>query len=153
MAFHVQMVALMLTTRLSVVLVPALFAVAACAPSQTVPADANVQTLQTQSVVLRGTAPANGGSLSCADAAPGGSASYLELKEDVTANVALRPMAGVAVLHVTNVATHKTWCVMTKGDGTGAMIPGEFGMGVYAIDVQCSRTDAAQPYAVQFEKL
>jgi len=144
----------MLTPRRSTALLPALLAAVACAPSQSAPPpDARVETLQTQKLVLRGTAPPNSGSLSCASPSTGGSPRYLELKEDMTANIALRPMDGVAVLHVTNLATHKTWCVMTQGDGTGATIPGEFAMGVYAIDVQCSRSGAAQPYAVQFDKL
>jgi hypothetical protein len=112
-----------------------------------------VEILQTQHLVLRGTAPANEGSLSCASPSPSASPSYLELRDDMTGNINLRPMAGVAVLHVTNLATHKTWCVMTQGDGTGASIPGEFATGVYAIDVQCSRSTAAQQYAVQVEKL
>ena len=47
-------------------------------------------------------------------------------------NVTLRPTRNVAVLHVAQLGTQKTWCVMTKGDGLGASIPADFPRGVYS---------------------
>jgi hypothetical protein len=118
-----------------------------------VPDGAHVATLQTERIVLRGTAPANPASASCANTSGASTPQYLELKEDVTANVVLRPLAGVAVLHVQELASNKTWCVMSKGDGTGAMIPGQFPMGVYAISVESSHATEPMTYAVAFERL
>lgn len=57
------------------------------------------------------------------------------------------------MLHVQELATNKTWCVMSKGDGSGAMIPGEFPMGVYAISVEGSHSSEPMAYAIAFERL
>jgi hypothetical protein len=136
------------------VLSSALAAVTGCAAGGrgALPADARVETLQTDRMVMRGTAAPNAASVTCAQM-QGGSPKYLELKSDETANMVLRPLDGVAVLHVQELATNKTWCVMTKGDGTGAAINGTFPMGVYAISVEASHSDHAMPYAVSIEKL
>jgi hypothetical protein len=117
------------------------------------PPGAHVETLQTQRLVLHGTAPANPASVTCANRSGSSTPQYLELKEDATANVVLRPIAGVAVLHVQELASNKTWCVMSKGDGTGALISGEFPIGVYAISVEGSHASDPLPYAVAFERL
>lgn len=138
--------------RLPSLLAP-LFLSAACASTHgAAPEGARVETLQTQRLVLRGVSESTSGSASCRTPAQGRSPTYVELQEDATGNFALRPMAGVAVLHVTHLGTHRTWCVATQSDGTGASIPGEFVAGVYAVDVQ-SAGSAGQPYAVQFERL
>jgi hypothetical protein len=120
-----------------------------------VPAGAHVETLQTQSLVLRGTAPAHPGSASCGSSSATAPAQshLLELKEDTTGNIMLRPTSAVAVLHVALLGSSKTWCVTTKGDGTGATIPGDFAMGVYAISVEGSQSKAPLAYQVVFEKL
>jgi hypothetical protein len=117
------------------------------------PPGAHVESLQTQRIVLHGTAPANAASVTCANRSGSSTPQYLELKEDATANVVLRPIAGVAVLHVQELASNKTWCVMSKGDGAGAMISGEFPLGVYAISVEGSHSSEPMPYAVAFERL
>jgi hypothetical protein len=118
-----------------------------------VPPGAHVEVLQTERIVLRGTAAANAASASCADPSGRAEPQYLELKEDAAANVILRPIAGVAVLHVRELASSRTWCAMSPGDGAGAAIPGEFPAGVYAISVQGSRSTGPLPYTVAFEKL
>jgi hypothetical protein len=119
-----------------------------------VPAGAHVETLQTQSLVLRGTAPAHPGSASCAPSAVAPSQSHLlELKEDVTGNIVLRPTNVPAVMHVALLGSAKTWCVTTKGDGTGATIPGDFATGVYAISVEGSGSRTPLTYQIVFEKL
>jgi hypothetical protein len=118
-----------------------------------VPPGAHVELLQTQKLVLHGTAAANPSSASCADRPDHAAPQYLELKEDVAANVVLRPIGAVAVLHVQDLASSRTWCVMTRGDGTGATLPGEFPAGVYAISVQGSHSTEALPYVVSFERL
>jgi len=138
---------------LTAAIAPLLFTIA-CATSShgAAPEGAHVETVQTQRLVLRGVSEGTTGSASCKAPAAGKSTSYVELKEDTNGNFALRPMAGVAVLHVTHLGTQKTWCMTTQSDGSGAIIPGEFATGVYAVDVQ-SAGSSSQPYAVQFERL
>jgi hypothetical protein len=150
------MAAAMTKSLRTLALVPCLAVAAigtgACAPSQgVIPEGAHVEMVQTQRVVLHGTAQNSAGTLSCSSPKKAGSPSYFELKDDATANIALRPMAGVAMLHVTNLATQKTWCAMSRPDGTGATIPGEFASGVYAVDVQSS--GGAVAYSVLLERL
>jgi hypothetical protein len=138
----------------SLVVVATLGAAGCSTAHDAVPAGAHVDTLQTQSLVLRGTAPAHPGSASCGSAADVTPQSHLlELKEDATANIVLRPTSSVAVMHVAQLGTSKTWCVMTKGDGGGATIPGDFATGVYAISVEGSCSSAPLAYQVMFEKL
>jgi hypothetical protein len=138
---------------LLVAVIPALAAIA-CSPARTaLPPDAHVETLQTASLFLHGTAAPHPASASCASSATESTTRYLQLKEDTTANIVLRPTGSVAVLHVQELATNKTWCVMTRGDGSGATIPGEFPGGVYSITVEGSHSDTPTPYSVMFEKL
>ncbi|HEY1691982.1 MAG TPA: hypothetical protein VGG39_07460 [Polyangiaceae bacterium] len=126
----------------------------ACAPAKsTVPPGARVEILQTQRLVLHGTAAAHPESATCASSHDGSTPQYLQLNEDMTGNIALRPVGGVAVLHLQELATNRTWCVMTHDDGTGAAIPGDFPGGVYAITVEGSHAVAETPYAVVVEKL
>lgn len=136
----------------ALVLAPALLAVACGSSQGNVPEGAHVEAVQTQRLVLHGKTHGNGGTLSCSTPSTGAAPSYFELKEDSTANIALRPMNGVAMLHVTSLATQKTWCAMTRPDGTGATIPGDFASGVYAIDVE-SASAAPQAYSVLLERL
>jgi hypothetical protein len=123
-------------------------------PRDAVPAGAHVETLQTRSLVLRGTAPAHPGSASCGSpAATPEHAHLLELKDDTTGDIVLRPTSSPAVLHVALLGSTKTWCVTTKGDGSDVSIPGEFAAGVYAISVEGSGSRAPLAYQVVFEQL
>jgi hypothetical protein len=126
----------------------------ACSPSRSpLPPDARVEILQTDKLVLHGTAAPHPESASCASNARDTSTVFLQLNEETTGNFVLRPTAGVAVLHVEELDTNRTWCVMTHGDGTGGTIPGEFPSGTYAITVQGSRSAAATPYSVVIERM
>ncbi|HEY8089659.1 MAG TPA: hypothetical protein VIF09_17485 [Polyangiaceae bacterium] len=118
-----------------------------------VPPGAHVEILQTAKLVLHGTAAAHPESANCASGAAAATPQYLQLNEDMTGNIGLRPIGGVAVLHVQELASNRTWCVMTHGDGAGAGIPGDFPSGVYAITVEGSHSDAATPYAVVVERM
>jgi hypothetical protein len=144
-----------LSTALAALL-PALAVVPllACSPARTaLPPDAHVEILQTQRLVLHGTIAPHPASASCASSAAGSPAQFLQLNDDTMGNIVLRPTAGVAVLHVQELATNKTWCVMTGGDGSGATIPGQFPGGVYSISVEGSHSEGPTPYAVMFERL
>jgi hypothetical protein len=127
---------------------------AACAsPHDVVPSGAHVETLQTRSIVLRGTAPAHPGSASCGSSAANPShAHLLELKDDTTGDIVLRPTSGPAVLHVALLGSTKTWCVTSQGDGDAA-IPGAFAAGVYSISVEGSGSRAPLAYQVVFEQM
>ena len=127
----------------------------ACAPARSaLPADARVEILQTERLVLHGTASASPAGASCTSAGAAGSRPvYLQLNEQTNGNILLRPTAGVAVLHVEELATNRTWCVMTHADGTGAAIPADFPGGVFAISVEASRAAGSLPFEVVFERL
>jgi hypothetical protein len=133
-------------------LLPALGALA-CSPAKSaVPAGAHLEIMQTQRLVLHGTAAAHPESATCASGSAASTPQYLQLNEDITGNFALRPVGGVAILHL-QLATNRTWCVMTHDDGTGATIPGEFPGGVYSVTVEGSHSIAPTPYSVIVEKL
>jgi hypothetical protein len=145
-----------LVRLLSVSALAALSATAslACSTSRpAIPPGAHVEILQTQKLVLHGTAAAHPESATCASSASTAAPQYLQLDEDITGAIGLRPMGGVAVLHVQELASNRTWCVMTHGDGTGASIPGDFPGGVYAITVEGSHSDAPTAYSVVVERM
>jgi hypothetical protein len=126
----------------------------ACSPSRSpLPPGARLEILQTEKLVLHGTAAPHPQSASCASRTRDASTRFLQLNEDTTGNFVLRPTAGVAVLHVEELATNRTWCVMTQGDGNGGTIPGEFASGIYAITVECSHSDTPTPYSVVVERM
>ena len=126
----------------------------ACSPARSaVPPDARVEILQTDKLVLHGTAAPHPESATCATSPKDSTTRFLQLNDDTTANIVLRPTGGVALLHVEQLATSRTWCVMTHDDGTGGTIPGEFPSGLYAITVEGSHSDAPTPYAVVIEKM
>lgn len=126
----------------------------ACSPVRSaLPPDAHVEILQTEKLVLHGTAAPHPESATCASRMAGSAPQYLQLNDDTRASFFLRPVPGVAVMHVEQLATNQTWCVMTRGDGSGASLPGEFSDGIYAITVEGSHSEAAMPYAVLVERL
>jgi hypothetical protein len=126
----------------------------ACTPARSaLPPGAHVEILQTQKLVLHGTAAAHPESATCASSGPAASPQFLQLNEDITGNIGLRPTGGTAVLHLQELATNRTWCVMTHADGTGASIPGDFPGGLYAVTVEGSRSDTPTPYSVVVERL
>jgi len=122
-----------------------------------VPANARVDIMQTDKMVLHGTADASLASPNCkTDALP--AKHLVELKDDLAGHIILRPAGAepaprLAVLHVTQLDTNRTWCVQTSSDGTTATIPGEFPMGVYAISVTEARSATPHKYEVVVEKL
>jgi hypothetical protein len=129
-------------------------AVAACAPVDTpaeTPSGAHVETLQTLRLVVHGTASARP-SASCGSV-PSSPPVYVRLTDEISGDFTLRPLKGAAVLHVQELATSKTWCAMTRDDGTGAVIEGEFPGGVFAIRVEGESVSGATPFEVVVERL
>lgn len=126
----------------------------ACSTSHpALPPGSHVEILQTQKLVLHGTAAPHPESATCASSAAAGAPQYLQLNEDITGSIGLRPTGGVAVLHVQELASNRTWCVMTHGDGAGAAIPGDFPGGTYAITVEGSHSEAPTAYSVVVERM
>jgi hypothetical protein len=130
---------------------------AGCAAGTPVPADARVETMQTDKMVLRGDAESTAESPSCKmDPLP--AKHFVRLNQKTNGHVLLRPAAGqpkleLAVLHVTHLDSNRTWCVQSAADGSIASIPAEFPYGVYAISVTEGRSASSHRYEVVFEKL
>jgi hypothetical protein len=123
-----------------------------CAPAEIpVPSGVHVETLESLRLVVHGTAAARP-SASC-DSAPASPPVYVRLNDEISGDITLRPTRGVAVLRVQELATSKTWCAMTRDDGTGAVIQGEFPGGVFAISVEGARSSGAAPFEVVVERL
>jgi hypothetical protein len=130
---------------------------AACGAGRgAVPSHAKVEILQTDTLVMRGTAPAVLASAACSEEPP--AAHHLELTAATNGQLVLREAMGegplaVAVLHVTHLDSQKTWCVAGQPDGHPAVIPAVFPSGVYAIGVAGSKDAGPQRYELRFEKL
>ena len=133
-------------------------AVTGCAGGTPIPADARVETMQTDKMVIRGTAEATAESPSC-KMSPLPAKHFVKLEAPKTnGHVLLRPALGqpkleLAVLHLTHMESNRTWCVQSTADGSAASIPAEFPYGTYAISVSEARTTQPHRYEVVFEKL
>ncbi len=144
-----------LTTALSLV---AAAAITGCAGQHIdVPADAHVHLMQTDKIVLRGSSDASKDSPSCQTAALPAQI-FVEMKDEVAGHFLLRAHAmdagpKLAVLHVTQLDTGRTWCVESSADGITTAISGDFTQGTYAISVQEPRSMTAHGYEVVVEKL
>lgn len=137
----------------------ALSSLVGCAstPRSELPPNAKVDIMQTDRMVLRGTADASKDGPSCKSAALPAK-HVVELKDDMAGHMILRPAAGqaplkLAVFHVTHLDTNKSWCVQIGDDGSTATIPGQFPMGLYGISVTEGQTAAPHRYEVVVEKL
>jgi hypothetical protein len=128
-----------------------------CAGSIPIPADARVESMQTDKMVLRGEAAASVDNPSCqTNALP--ARHFVKLNEDLNGHFLVRPAAGesalkLAVLHITNLESGKSWCVQAGADGAPAMIGAEFPQGTYAVSVTEGRTSAPHRYELVVEKL
>jgi hypothetical protein len=137
----------------------ALTAVVGCASSARpdLPPNAKVELMQTDRMVLRGTAEPSKDGAGCKSAAL--PAKHLvDLKDELNGHMILRPAAGeaplkLAVFHVTHLESNRTWCVQVGDDGATATIPGDFPNGTYAISVTEAPTGAPQRYEVVVERL
>jgi hypothetical protein len=133
-------------------------AVTACSGQRIdVPADAHVHLMQTDKIVLRSTSDASMDSPSCKTAALPAQI-FVEMKDEVAGHFLLRPHATdagpkLAVLHVTQLDTGRTWCVESTADGVTTAISGDFTQGTYAISVQEPHSMSAHGYEVVVEKL
>src|SRR4051812_1910087 len=93
--------------------------------SHPVPAGGPVPTLVADRLTFQGTAEPTLKNSACSAAAPGKPDHLMALEFDTRATILLGPVPGeaplpVAMLHLTNLDTNRTWCVMTGADGTPA---------------------------------
>lgn len=144
--------------NVSIVAGLAAVALAGCAAHTATPPGVPVHGLVANSLILRGTAEPTLTSATCNGAAPTSPKHIVELPEDTRVTIFLGPEKGqpllpVSMLHITHLESNRTWCVMTKADGTPAALVGEFPSGNYAVAVAESRSAAPQRYEVTFEKL
>ncbi len=128
--------------------------------SSAVPEGAHVDILQTEQLVLRGSSPTRLDRVACDKAAPAAAQHLLELRDDTNGSFRLRPAAGerglqVAMLHITNLDSNRTWCAVVAPDGSPALIPGGFPSGTYAISVSAASAGQSPPprYEVVVQRL
>jgi hypothetical protein len=145
--------------KLSIVVGLAGLGVVGCASSGAqLPAGVPVHGLVTNTMTLHGTAEATLTSATCTVAAPASPKHVIHLEEETRATVLLGPEKGhaplpVSMLHITHLESNRTWCVMTKSDGTPAAIAAEFPSGNYLVSVAEPRSASPQRYEIQLEKL
>jgi hypothetical protein len=118
-----------------------------------------VHPLIAETLRLQGTATRMATSPSCnaaaGDAKP---ANVLELDDDTRVTIMLEaprgePALPLSMLRVTHLATNKTWCALTRADGTPAAIGGELPSGKYAVSVGESASAAPRKYEVKILRL
>jgi hypothetical protein len=149
---------LFVRTFVSSVSVAALAFLAGCAGSKlSVPENAKVDIFQTEKMILRGTADASQDSPSC-KSNNAQAKHYVEVPDGFAGHFLLRPQGTdpapkMAVLHVTQLETGRTWCVESNVDGIRAAIPGDFQMGTYAVSVTEPRSAQPHKYELVVEKL
>ena len=142
----------------SIVVGLAALALGGCATHAAAPPGVPVHGFVADSLVLRGTAEPTLTSASCTAAAPTSPKHVVNFAEDTRATIFLGPEKGqpllpVSMLHLTHLDTNRTWCVMTKADGTPATLAGELPQGLYAVTVAEPKNTPAARYEVTFEKL
>jgi hypothetical protein len=136
----------------------AALALGGCASAPTLPAGVPVHPLVAEMLTLRGTAAATLANPACSAANPSKPAHLMELSEDTRATVMLGPQLGepplpVSMLHLTHLESNRTWCVMTREDGTPASLADELPMGTYAVSVLEMRGEAPRRYELKVRKL
>ncbi len=147
------------SSRLKLSVCVGLLAATGCASGgATPPAGVPVHGLVTNSMTLHGVGETTLTSATCTVAAPASPKHIIHLEEETRATVLLGPEKGhpplpVSMLHITHLDSNRTWCVMTKPDGTPAAIAAEFPSGMYAVSVAEPRTAIAQRYEITLEKL
>ena len=109
-------------------------------------------------LTLRGVAEPTLSNASCGGATPVKASQTFELQDSALASIILQPQDGEGplpktMLHVTHVESNQTWCVMTRDDGSPALVGGELPMGTYAVAVAGMRGAQPRRYEVRIEKL
>ena len=133
-------------------------AAAGCAEHSAALPGVPVHPLMTETLRLHGTASPTLVNMACSATAPAKPSNVLELADDTRVTILLGPQAGepalpLTMLHLTHLETNRTWCVMTRADGTPAAIGGELPSGQYAVSVAEMRTAQPRKYEVRILRL
>jgi hypothetical protein len=117
-----------------------------------------VHPLMTETLRLHGTASSLPTSPSCSATVNAKPANVLELADDTRVTILLEapigePALPLSMLRVTHLESNKTWCAMTRPDGTPAAIGGELPSGQYAVSVAESASAAPRKYEVRILRL
>jgi hypothetical protein len=129
-----------------------------CASQSTVLPGVPVHPLMTETLRLHGTASSLSASPSCTGPVNAKPANVLELADDTRVTILLEAPSGepalpLSMLRVTHLESNKTWCAMTRPDGTPAAIGGELPSGQYAVSVGASASAAPRKYEVRILRL
>jgi hypothetical protein len=129
-----------------------------CASAPQAPAGVPVHALVADRLTFRGTAEPTLKNSACSASAPGKPDHVMELAQDTRATILLSPLPGeaplpVSMLHITNLESNRTWCVMTSADGTPAALGAELPSGMYAVSVASINGAPARQYEVKVTKL
>jgi xanthine dehydrogenase molybdopterin-binding subunit B len=117
-----------------------------------------VQALVADRLTLHGTAQPTLANPSCSASPPAKPSHVIEMAEETRATVLLTAALGepplpLATLHITNVETHRSWCVTTKTDGSPAALATVFPSGTYEVSIAETDTAAPRRYEVKLQKL
>jgi hypothetical protein len=109
-------------------------------------------------LTMRGTAQPTLTNPSCSGAVAQKASHVFALEDNTMASIMLHPPAGAAalpvtMLHITHLESNRTWCVMTKDDGTPAMVGGELPMGTYEVAIAEVQGAAPRAYELRVQKL
>ena len=145
------------STRLGLIGAAAL-ALGGCASRPMVVAGVPVHVVIAQELTLRGVASPTLSNPSCTGAAPTKAAHVFALEDGTMASIMLSPQPGepalpATMLHITHVESNRTWCVMTKDDGSPAIVGGELPMGTYEVAVAEMSGSAPRRYELRVQKL
>lgn len=129
-----------------------------CASTAAVPAGMPVSRLTAERITLHGVASPSLDNPSCSASAAPRPSHVLHIEDETHASLLLAPPRGEAplpttMLHVTHLASNRTWCVMTQADGSPAAIADEFPSGDYAVSVAELRGAQPRKYEVRVQKL
>jgi hypothetical protein len=131
---------------------------AGCAGSTAALPGVPVHPLMTETLRLEGTATPTLASPSCSAPTLAKPANVLELTDDTRVTIRLAAPSGepalpVTIMRLTHLETNRSWCLVTRADGTPAMIGGEFPSGQYAVSVSEMSSATPHHYEVRVERL
>jgi hypothetical protein len=147
-------------SSLALAVAPLFALLTACAPSgiASTPEGASVQFVRGERTVLHGTATIAPTSPKCDAVKATDAGHFVQLGDDTLMTVALHAandrgrMPG-AILHLTHLASQRTWCAAMDSDGLAAEVGGDLPSGVYALHVTEPARVATASYEIVLRKL
>jgi len=129
-----------------------------CASRPMVVAGVPVHTVIMGELTMRGVASPSLSNPSCSGALPTKASHVFALEDSTLASIMLNPQPGepalpITMLHITHLESNRSWCVMTKSDGSPAIVGGELPMGTYEVAVAEMRGEEPRRYELRVQKL